>query len=283
MKDIDITRLQTGQAAPRRPQAGNGYRRDGIWLSLGLVGVWALCLVAGIEGERDKLVGISLMAWLAMVLGIGVAVVLPRAARWVAWADGLVAGAMVASACLFLLPMAMHAAPDRGAIGITAGLLVGSLLHVWARQRHLDGHAADASLTAITLHAVGAGIVIGLIYARMPSLGWLLGVAIVSHKLPAGYALARRRIEAAQSLYPVLWPACAVGLLCVPIGLWVPAAAPADNAVLAGFATGLFMYVGLDFSRPAEGDVSTISWPAFIAALAVGAVLVAGLKYIVTP
>ncbi len=35
---------------------------------------------------------------------------------------------------------------------------------------------------AIAAHALSAGLVIGLVYASMPDLGILLGLAIVSHK-----------------------------------------------------------------------------------------------------
>lgn len=189
---------------------------------------------------------------------------------------------MVASACVFLLPMATGVAPDSGTLDVAGGLLIGSLLHVWARRRRLDGHAADASLTAITLHAVGAGIVIGLIYARMPGLGLLLGVAIVRHKLPAGYALARRRAQEGLGWHPVLWPASAVGLMSIPVGLWVSPGSSADNALLFGFATGVFMYVGLDFARPPEVRRPLIPLSGFMLALVAGAGLVVALKYGVT-
>lgn len=281
MKDIDLNRLSVRDdpsAVTGQSHIDGGGRGTAI-VSVVVMGLWALCLIAGLEGQLGKLVGISVMAWLAMVLGVCAARSVPRVARWAAWADGMAAGAMVASACVFLLPMAMGAAPDRGALGVAGGVLIGSLLHVWARNRRLDGHAADASLTAIILHAVGAGVVIGLIYARMPSLGLLLGVAIVSHKLPAGYALARRRAQGGLAWHPVLWPACAVGLVCIPVGLWVAPGSAADNAALFGFATGVFMYVGLDFSRPQEAGQPLIPPLDFMLALVAGAALVIVLKY----
>lgn len=281
MKDIDLNRLRIHDDSSVGPGCAriNSHSRGVATVSVVIMGLWAICLIAGLAGRSDKLVAIGVMAWLAMVVGVLIATRLPRAARWVAWADGIAAGAMVASACVFLLPMAMRAAPDRGALGVAGGLLVGNLLHLWARHRRLDGHAADASLIAITLHAVGAGFVIGLIYVRMPSLGLVLGVAIVAHKLPAGYVLARWRTQEGLARHPVLWPACAVALVSIPVGLWVSPGAPADNALLFGLATGVFMSVGLDFFRPQEVEQPTTAWPGFMLALIAGAGLVIVLKY----
>ncbi|AGN00346.1 hypothetical protein L593_01975 [Salinarchaeum sp. Harcht-Bsk1] len=163
------------------------------------------------------------------------------------WGYGLAAGAMVTSAALFLIPQATAAAPRHGGLGVAIGLLVGFAGHtVGHRLTHLD-LPMDRTVAELSAHSVSAGIIIGVIYAAMPDLGPLLGLAIVSHKGPAGYAAARRLVRSNRSVLPILLPSAGLGVAALAVSL-VGGPAGADvQAVVFGFAAGIFLHVAMDF------------------------------------
>jgi ZIP family zinc transporter len=81
----------------------------------------------------------------------------------------------------------------------------------------------------------------------MPELGALLGLAIVSHQGPAGYAAARRLARADKPVSAILLPAAGVGITALPVTLLDPPADPVLQAVVFGFAAGIFLHVAMDF------------------------------------
>lgn len=159
------------------------------------------------------------------------------------WGYGTAAGAMVTSAALFLLPQALGQDPGFGGLGVAIGLLAGYGGHVLGhRLSHLQP-AGRQAVTALTGHAVAAGVVIGVIYGNL-SIGPTLGLAIVSHKAPAGYAAATRYEGDWRA---VLVPAAALGIAGVAAStLALPTNAPVRGVVF-GFAAGLFLHVATDF------------------------------------
>ncbi len=110
-----------------------------------------------------------------------------------------------------------------------------------------EGAASIPVVWVLSMHSLGAGLVIGAVYATMPALGAVLGLAIVSHKGPAGYAAARRLRRRGASVLLLLWPAAAVCIAAVPVGLIDPPTSDAFHAVVFGAATGLFLHVAIDF------------------------------------
>lgn len=244
-------------------------------LAGGLVCVWLLMLGIGIAARRDKLVVIGVMALAAMLAGwFGAERAVPAGLRTMALSDGLAAGAMLASACVFLLPSALAGDPRGGGLGVTAGLLLGIALDRFMGARHPKRAGGDSVLFAITLHAAAAGAAMGLAYSAVPSLSVLLGIVIIAHKLPAGYVLARARQALGQSRLPILVPSCAVGLVAIPVALLSGHAGGVGNTLLAGLATGIFLHVGLDFSRQPTAAQAAASGT-FVIAAAVAAVVVA--------
>ena len=207
----------------------------------GAVGLW-------------KLLAIAWAAFAAMTVGavLGARSQEAVAPRRLVWSYGLASGAMVASAAVFLVPPAIGHHAAGGGLGLAAGLIAGFALHTAGhRLTHRPDLPTAPVVTELTVHALTAGLIIGLVYATMPALGLLLGLAIVSHKGPAGYATARRLQRRVQPVARVLLPAAAVGLTALPVGLldWVFAwpAAPGFQAVVFGFAAGVFLHVAMDF------------------------------------
>jgi ZIP family zinc transporter len=211
-----------------------------------LVALSGLGAVAGLW----KLLGI---AWIAFAAMTGGALTGERAssrhARGLVWSYGLTGGAMLTSAAVFLVPPAVEHDAVAGGFGVALGLIAGFALHTSA---HLLTHHRRALPLApivieLTAHALAAGAVIGVVYGNMPDLGLLLGLAIVSHKAPAGYVAARRLTRRERPVSVLLAPASAVGLAALPSGLLALPEVPAVNALAFGFGAGVFLHVAMDF------------------------------------
>jgi ZIP family zinc transporter len=249
--------------------------------TVGVFALWSLLLAAAALYGLWKLLGISVIACIAMLLGALGARYLPVGERSLLWADGVAVGAMVTSACLFLLPTAIADSPTSGGLGVAAGLIGGAVLHVMTPAEGPKRGVLEPSVSALSLHALGAGLVIGMIYASMPGLGLLLGVAIVSHKLPAGFAAARNLERWHRSTLAVILPACAVGLTAIPVGLVVEPAPSGARGTVFGFATGIFLYVPLAYIASRPPGRSTMSHPIhLVAAVVLGIPLVAALRWL---
>ncbi|MFB6299031.1 MAG: ZIP family metal transporter [Halobacteriales archaeon] len=226
--------------------------------------VLAVLSVVGLQaGVSPKVVTIGWIAFFAMALAIplGTRAGQRQHARRLVWGYGLASGAMITSAAIFLLPSAINYHPQFGGLGVALGLLVGFGSHtIGHRLTHLD-LPTDHAATALTAHALSAGIVIGVVYAGLPDLGLLLGVAIVSHKGPAGYAAARRLAAENKPVSVLLVPSAGVGITAILAGLLTLPAIAIFNAVVFGFATGIFLHVALDFLPRCElgGDVYAIA------------------------
>ncbi|WP_425504417.1 ZIP family metal transporter [Salinilacihabitans rarus] len=162
------------------------------------------------------------------------------------WGYGLASGAMVTSAALFLVPQAIGQHGQFGSLGIAVGFLAGYVGHTLGhRLTHLD-LPVDHTAAELTVHALAAGAIIGAIYTAMPSLTSVLGVALVSHKAPAGYAAARRLAGQGRSVLALALPAAAVGLIALPVGIVGFDPSSVVRGLLFGVAAGVFLHVAVD-------------------------------------
>jgi ZIP family zinc transporter len=236
--DTDGATGGRGSIAPREWAVGVG----GV---VALAGLSALALAAGVTW---KLLAISWTAFGAMAVGA------PLGARTVAadhplepvWGYGLASGAMVTSTALFLIPQALAQHTRFGGLGIAAGFLAGYAGHsLGHRFAHLD-LPVEHTAAELTVHALAAGAIIGAIYGAMPSLTSLLGIALVSHKAPAGYAAARRLAGRDRSIVTLALPAAAVGLVALPVAAVGLAPSSALRGLLFGVGAGVFLHVAVD-------------------------------------
>lgn len=198
--------------------------------------------------ELWRLLGIGWVAFLAMAGAAALgSYTSGRHAGSLVWGYGLASGAMVTSAAVFLLPSAIEHHPTFGGFGVAAGILAGFGFHtIGHRLTHRDLPVDDA-VAQLSAHAFSAGAIIGVVYGNMPDLGLLLGLSIVSHKGPAGYAAALRIARRGGSVLPVLIPAVGVGVVAIAVSAVDLPASPAVRGVVFGFATGVFLHVALDF------------------------------------
>ncbi|WP_051883165.1 hypothetical protein [Salinisphaera hydrothermalis] len=234
-----------------------------------LRGLPSLCLIAAacwlvlvVAAGRDGLwVLTTLTVFSAAAFLAGAAIsALPHDPRLITRIDAAAAGAMLASALVLVVPHALAEHARTGAIGLVVGLLVGVGLQIAA-----SGRGSRSILGALTLHSICDGIVLGALYTLMPALGWGVGLAILAHKAPAGYVLARRLAAHPGHRILVVLPALGTGLgaLCVAI---MPAAVALPAGLIFGAAAGLFLFVALAFfaASAKTGAHDTADWAAFV-------------------
>ncbi|WP_338729564.1 ZIP family metal transporter [Haladaptatus sp. DJG-WS-42] len=232
---------------------------------VGYAGVLAFIVLSGLAVTAG-LWKVLTIGWVAFAAMAGAAIPGKRAAASkhagrLVWGYGLAAGAMVTSAAVFLLPQAFGFDPKIGGFGVAAGILLGFASHtVGHRLAHLD-LPFDATTAHLTAHSLTAGIIIGVVYATLPELGLVLGLAIVSHKGPAGYAAARRLAANDKSTSIILLPAAGVGITAILSGLVAFPESAQLNAAVFGFAAGIFLHIAMDFLPRCEvgGEVGEVA------------------------
>jgi ZIP family zinc transporter len=229
----------------------------------GLLGLtaWAVAVAGNGRPELWKVVGIAWTAFVAMAVAIPLGARADAGhARGLVWAYGIAAGAMITSAAVFLLPQAFGLHPRWGGFGVAGGIVVGFAAHT-VGHRLTHETTFDHTSLEISTHALAAGAIIGIVYGNMPELGAFLGVAIVSHKGPAGYAAARRLADSDGDPWVLLLPAAGVGLTAIPGSIVALPPDPVLNALVFGFAAGVFLHVAMDFLPTCEigGDVYDVA------------------------
>jgi len=234
----------------------SGSLSRSAWGGIGAVG--GAVLLAAAAGLW-KLLAISSVAFVAMAGGawlgahpVGSNSGTADQARGLAWGYGLASGAMIASTGAFLIPSAVGHSATIGGFGIAAGVLLGFVMHVAQHQLAHLPLPGDVSTLELTAHSLAAGLVIGAVYATMPALDLALGLAIVSHKAPAGYAAAHRLVRSGRDPSVLLVPAAAVAVAAVPVGLLSPPSTPGTHALVFGIATGILLHVAFDFLPQCE-------------------------------
>ena len=232
---------------------------------VGLLGFAALVVLTPLAllADATKVVGI---AWVAFAAMGGAAVLGGRegdttSASRLVWGYGLASGAMITSAAVFIVPGAIDHHAQFGGFGIAFGVLAGFSAHTLGHRATHTDLPFDHTAAELTAHSLAAGAIIGIVYGNMPGLGLLLGLAIVSHKGPAGYAAAHRLRRADKPVSVLLFPAAGVGLTAIPAALLKLPAGDPVRGVVFGFAAGVFLHVAMDFLPRCElgGEVYEVA------------------------
>ncbi|MFW6385086.1 MAG: ZIP family metal transporter [Halodesulfurarchaeum sp.] len=201
----------------------------------------------GAAAGRNKLVAITVFAFVAMMLGVGTRFVgeFTTPKRQV-WAYGLSSGAMLASATALLAPKAIGQHPEIGGFAIAFGYLLGYAAH---ELEYLFTHMempVNAATSELTIHAIAAGSIMGVVYGTLPSLTPLFGYGIVAHKFPAGFTGAEAVKRAGLPLSVMILPAAAVAIAAIPMSILTPDLSPIVKASFYGISTGVFTHVAID-------------------------------------
>lgn len=227
---------------------------------LGLASV-ALLVVLSVPAALAGLWKLLVISWTAFAAMAGMIPLGSRSAehrhpRYLVWGYGLASGAMITSAAVFLVPPALgRGSAAIGGFGLALGILAGFAGHTVGHRLTHAGLRYDSAAMELAAHALSAGAIIGLVYNTLPELGAVLGLAIVSHKAPAGYAASHRLSRAERRSSVLLVPACGVGLAALPVGLLELPDDPMLSGAVFGFAAGIFLHVAMDFLPRCEiGD-----------------------------
>lgn len=239
------SRFNTGSLPDRRLCLLTTLAWLGALVLTSLYGLWILGLLAILTA--------------AAFLAGAVASTIVSPGRWLVRMDAAAAGAMLYTALVLMVP---HVVTEHAGSGIT-GLLLGFAAAVLLHQSSTRGGSGQTTLAALTLHSLFDGVLLGTLYTLMPPFGLSVGIALLAHKAPAGYALARRLVHAGRSTILVVLPALATGLGAVSIAIIRPLYLPAG--LLFGAATGLLLFVTLVFwfSNAARQRHDPGGWIAF--------------------
>ncbi|QKQ98102.1 ZIP family metal transporter [Candidatus Nanohaloarchaea archaeon] len=195
-----------------------------------------------------KVVTIGFVAFAAMMMGGLLALRDIKSHKMIVWLYGMSGGAAFASVMLFILPQALNLSKNFGAAGIIAGFLAGLVLHSASHRLTHSVTKGHSSLWSVSLHSITAGLIIGLIYNQMPSAALTLGLAIVSHKLPAGYMVADRLKRDRESFWmKLLLPASGIGAMASLVNIFSVSLGTTSRALFFGFSAGIFLHLALDF------------------------------------
>lgn len=224
------------------------------FIAYGTVIILCIFTVLAMLVSSWKIIGISWIAFAAMALAIpmGIKAAGKTKLNHLIAGYGLASGAMITSAAIFLVPTAVNHHPVYGGLGIAVGIMAGFAIHTLNHGLTHSSFSTPPVVLELTSHALAAGVIIGMVYAAMPELGLLLGIAIVTHKGPAGYAASRRLTMQGQSALLLLLPASAIGLTALPVSLLEIPSDAIINALIFGFATGVFFHVAIDFLPECE-------------------------------
>lgn len=225
---------------------------------LGYIGGGTLLLAAALSvftgSSGLKVITIGWTAFAATMLGGLVAARDIDSAEAIIWSYGLSGGAAFASVLFFVLPQALNLSGKMGALGIVAGFLSGLALHTLSHELS-HGRKGLNTLWSVSIHSAVAGAVIGLIYQQLPTVSVLLGIAIISHKMPAGYMIADRlKRDGKQYWNALLLPAAAVAVTALLSFNFPLQLSEAVKALFFGFSTGIFLHVALDFMPDPEPE-----------------------------
>lgn len=221
--------------------------------------VWTGLLIAGGHADLWQLVALSIISAAALLVGAAFNT-LPDIRGHLSRLDAMSAGAITISALMFVLPEALEDHPVSGLAGIAAGLATGLLIH------KIEPRAEGNTLSiALTLHSLGDGVILGTAYILAPALSWGVGLAIFVHKMPVGYAVARRLDKRPGRKLLIIPPALATGIGALALAL-MPDVAPIPTGLIIGMAAGLFVYIALSFliSSRQAGVLDMTGWLLFI-------------------
>jgi ZIP family zinc transporter len=211
-----------------------------------------------LSATHVAVIALSLMSFLTVWLGVGLALWLRENARALAAGIGFSAGIMVIISGWELIPESIAA---MGAGATLATAVAGAVLvwsaHVVIPHTHLvkeKGIATrelvrSAYLVAfgLILHDVPEGFAMANAYVANPALGVLVSLAIALHNVPEEFAMAvplvmlrsRASVYGAAALSALAEPLGAV------VGLFAVGVAPALNAHFLAFAAGAMLFVSV--------------------------------------
>ncbi|WP_181685207.1 ZIP family metal transporter [Halorhabdus salina] len=224
-------------------------RRNRVAVAISLIALVVFLALVGLGATsgRETLTGVVVFGFLAMMAGVAIsyAIAFDTPTRQV-WAYGLASGAMLASAAALLAPKAIGREPEIGGFAIAFGYLLGYAGH---ELGHLLSHRdlpLNLAVGELTLHALAAGSIMGVLYGSLPDLSALFGFGVLAHKFPAGFTGSESLKQSNIPRAVMIVPAAAVAIAAIPLSILTPPLSGIVQAVFYGVSTGVFAHVAID-------------------------------------
>lgn len=245
--------MHSAPATPADPHMDHSVRPSPRLALTGLGLALVLAALSGLAAAMGswKIFTVSWVAFVAMAGGGALGAYVRPGPRAMIWGYGLTSGAMLTSASLDLIPMGVQLDSKLAGVGIAGGLLLGYLLDSAGRSP-ASPEISDTSTLRLTAHTVTEGVALGGLYTTLPGIGILLGLTIISHKGPAGYAVARRLASMGRTPAVLVVPAAGLGIPALVVSLLRPDLPASANAVIVGLSAGVFLHFAFDFLPAGE-------------------------------
>lgn len=229
--------------------------KDAFYSFLITIGVIILIIIFLKMGEKDEGVAKIIFITIISLVSINIAIAVPdnnflkvTGKRFI-WLMGVSSGSMLMSSSIFILPTAMNQNIKFGSIGIGIGFLIGYVVHTISHNSshflndYLNGREEIVNLT---IHTIFTATILGIIYSQTPSISIILGVAVISHKLPASLSTTRRLIENNKSVYYILIPSLSFAFAISLSFYFKPEMSLVTSSFIFGIGTGIFIHLAMD-------------------------------------
>jgi len=184
---------------------------------------------------------------------------LPLLVRWsrerLQWGLSFSAGAMLGAAFIHMLPEAF-----READLWVSGLVLAGFLSLYLLERFIAIHACEVgdcevhavglkAFFGLALHALTEGVALGAALEE-PGLGFLVFLAVLTHKTPSSFALTLILVHEGYSRARILWMSAGF-ILFLPLGglLYLALGEALSGSAFRGaalaFAGGTFLHIAL--------------------------------------
>lgn len=161
---------------------------------------------------------------------------------------------LMSAALLEMAPESLHMVPRYGGILIMAGYCIMHLVeHTviahfhYGEETHPDAfasaHTGYSVLGGLSAHSLFDGVAIGAGFEVSNWLGWLIFLAIILHKAPAGFAMASVMLASGHSRTAAFYSTVALAAATVA-GVLVIQLVPGWLPVGLPVSTGVALYVG---------------------------------------
>lgn len=168
----------------------------------------------------------------------------PRNTSHISIFYGLSSGVLIMSLGVFVLPSFMKTNPSKGSLTLIIGVIIGYLIHTIGHQsNHIKSINKNTSkILELTIHSLLVGFVIGIFYSSTPDLSIILGLSIISHKLPASYSIL---IELKNNKNIIIIPSVSLGISSI-ITYKLLNTIP-NRVTLLGLSAGILLHLSMDF------------------------------------
>lgn len=201
-------------------------------------------------GVPNKVLFMSLISFFAMMLPVYIN--FERKPEYLAFMYGLSSGSIIISFSLFILPMVVRNNVQLGSLGVGFGIIMGYIIHTFGHQAT---HFKFLTISKthwfeLIIHSAVVGSILGVIYSQTPSISYVLGIAVISHKLPASFSVLLKLDQ--KKL--IIIPSTSLGFAIISTNLLIDGIL--YSSLFLGIGGGILLHIAMDlFLECQKGSV----------------------------